>query len=419
MRTNSDYPIEVPAIKVEQPLGEFYVTRLPARLLLDVTFSDPLTVVDQASDSSGYDFRGTQRQEKLDRLKDIARFIDTAESAFPNSIILGANYAPDGVLVEDESVRWRVERTSADCLKLIIPTIRKLGAIVDGQHRLHGFNFASSERRSMAVLCSVYLDLPQPFQAFLFATINFNQVKVDRSLAYELFGFSLANEPPPSWSPDKTAVFLCRKLNSETDSPFFRRIRVAAENSDVLFANGAESTDWMVSTATVVDGILRLISSNPKRDKDEMHKVSLEDGRNRSQLQADKSPLRSLYLQNNDLAVYTAVKNFGLAAEEVFWKRRVGNSYIVKTVGIQALFDVLRKVLAGFEGRKDISIKYFVSALEPAQKIDFSDSFFQASGKGRGRIKNAIEFARGGVQLSELPDDDRPHYERLVKGLQS
>jgi DNA phosphorothioation-associated DGQHR protein 1 len=412
MNTPSRYPIIAPAIAVDQPLGQFYVTKLPARDLLEFTYSDPLTLRDGLTETNAYGLQGIQRPEKSQRLRDIARFIETAESAFPNSIILAANYSLDGVLEEDDNLRWRIEGDSDSCLKLVIPTAKKIAAIVDGQHRLHGFKLASRSRTEMELLCSVYLDLPQPYQAFLFATINFNQVKVDRSLAYELFGISLSDEPQDSWSPDKTAVFLCRKLNTDEQSPFLRRIRVAAQDANVLFHE--KSTGWTVSTATVVDGILRLISTNPKRDKDEMHKRTLMGGRTRSQLSPDASPLRDLYLHNNDLAVYTAVKNFGLAADQAFWEKADGSSYIVKTVGIQALFDVLRNILAEFKKDKDLRKEYFLAALEPAQHIDFSDDFFQASGKGRTRIKNVIELARHSTQMEGLPPDDQPDYQRLL-----
>ena len=148
----------------------------------------------------------------------------------------------DGVL--------RRSAPESDCLTLVIPSAEHVAAIVDGQHRLHGFEFASDERKDMQVLCAVYLDLPQPYQAYLFATINFNQRKVDRSLAYELFGFNLEEEEPATWSPDKTAVHLCRRLNTDPASPLFRHVRVAAENADQLF----EHDGWTVSTAAVVDG---------------------------------------------------------------------------------------------------------------------------------------------------------------------
>jgi len=195
---NISFPLSTPVLKVVQPLGEFFVTVLPAKLLLDITYSDPLRILG-LSEHGHYELKGHKRKLIQQRLKEIGRFIDTTEAAFPNSIILAANYRETGELEEDAPARWAVEFTSNDDMigTLTIPSQSKLAAIVDGQHRLYGFKEASvKENLEMPLLCSIYLDLPNPFQAYLFATINYNQRPVDKSQSYELYGFNLEEEPP-------------------------------------------------------------------------------------------------------------------------------------------------------------------------------------------------------------------------------
>jgi DNA phosphorothioation-associated DGQHR protein 1 len=411
---SDEFPIEIPALKINQPLGVFYVTKLEARLLLQVTFSDPLRVISESN--STYQLTGSQREESLKKKKEIAGFIETVEAAFPNSIILGANYKESGELEEDEKNRWTVkDQGHGGCFSLVIPSSAKLASIIDGQHRLHSFEYVSPEKRSMELLCAIYLDLPNPFQAYLFATINFNQKKVDRSLAYELYGFDLEGEPPHSWSPEKTAVFLTRKLNTQSDSPLYRRIIIAAQNDEILFRDKPEEVDWAVSTATVVDGILRLFSSNPKRDKDIMHKEPISK-RNRRMLKDidDRAPLRELYLETNDLAIYTAVKNFFLAVNQIFWSHASERSYIKRTVGIQALFDILRLLLKDFRENKKISVEFFNKYLVSASNIDFSNTFFQASGIGKSRIRNIIELKIGLIDSAAIPPNDLEEYLRIA-----
>ena len=306
----------ISAIEVSQPLGVFYVTKMSAATLLKITFADPLRVTSEAYSDDKYPLTGAQREENKRRLKAIAKFIETTEAAFPNSIILGANYTKDSEFIEDENRRWRIEYVDEnDCLKLVIPTDEKLASVIDGQHRLNAFLYADENRLSTELVCAIYLDLPNPFQASIFATINFNQKKVDRSLAYLLFGMGLEDEIPEAWSPDKTAVFLSRKLNLDVNSPLHQHIIVAAQNDEILFKN--KKSSWAVSTATIVDGLLKLFSSNPQADKDKMYKVTVEDGRSRSLLVdvVDKTPLRKLYLDTNDLAIYTIVRNFFKAAK--------------------------------------------------------------------------------------------------------
>jgi len=407
------FPIKVPAIRVNQPLGEFYITKLTAEILLEVTFSDPLRLI-----AENYKLSGAQREEQLKRLIEIGRYIDTVEAAFPNSIILGANYRPDGELEENEEFRWHIDfNDNNECINLVIPTSNRLASIIDGQHRLHGFKKITNKNRlEMELLCAIYLDIPIPYQAYLFATINFNQKKVDRSLAYELWGYNLEDEPPKSWSPEKTAVFLCRKLNTDKDSPFYHHIIVAAQDDEILFKYKPHNIMWRVSTATIVDGILKLISSNPKKDKDEMHKLTIQEGRKRSLLEIDNSPLRKYYLETNDKVIYVTLFNFFTAVKNIFWSKASQNSYIIKTVGIQALFDVLWLILKNnFEKDKNISIEYFENYLKPSSNIDFTSQFFQASGLGRTRIKNLIAFRAGLISEKQLPKNDLKEYLKLFE----
>lgn len=400
------FPYITKAILVRQPLGLFYVAALPAELLLNVAFSDTLKATARA-DHKGYDLDGTQRVFQPKRLSQIAGYIDRQDSAFPNSIILAANYRTDGLSEDEEeaaedvpdelpqvqSRRWFVTESEDGCYSLTIPTGDRLAAIIDGQHRLFGFTeIAHGERIEMELLCSIYLDLPKPYQAQLFATINSTQKPVDKSLTYELFGYNILEEVPPQWSPDKLAVFFTRKLATETDSPLKGKIIIAPKKDKVL-ADLSVGGGWRVSTAVVVEGILRLFSTNPKRDSQFLLSPRQKE---RSALRggaSDRSPLRDLYLDNNDAVIFTIVLNYLRACDAEFWSKAAAGSYIIRTVGVQALFDILRRELAvQAYSLRDISVEFFRSRLHPAASIDFaSDTFKSASGSGRTTIRRAIE----------------------------
>jgi DNA phosphorothioation-associated DGQHR protein 1 len=418
MSTNI-YPIRIPVLKIVQPLGEFFVGVLSAEVLLQVTYSDPLRILG-FTDKGEYALKGHQRKLVQDRLKEIGRYIDTVEAAFPNSIILAANYREDGQLEEDDRVRWGVEFSSDNGTvgTLVVPSSAKLAAIVDGQHRLYGFKEASlKERVAMPLLCAIYLDLPNPFQAYLFATINYNQKPVDKSQTYELYGFNLEEELPEAWSPEKAAVFLCRKLNTDSTSALKDHIIVAAQNDlTVEAAAKSQKRDWAVSTATVVGGLLRLFSSNPKRDRDLMHRKEVGKGRERKLLATeaaqDKAPLRRQYLESNDLLIFAITKNYFNAVSDIFWKGDK-RSFIRKTVGIQALFDVFRLICAEAISAKDISKQFFAKRMAACRAIDFADDFFEASGRGRQRIRNAIELKLDLRTLADLDKTDVPTYKRI------
>jgi DNA phosphorothioation-associated DGQHR protein 1 len=281
----------------------------------------------------------------------------------------------------------------------------------------YGFEFADESKRKMSLVCSIYLDLPNPFQAQLFATINYNQKPVDKSQSYQLYGFNLDQEPSLAWSPEKAAVFMSRKLNTEANSPFEDHITIAAEDQRVLDQLApVKKMGWAISTATIVEGVLRLFSSNPKRDRDIMHTKEVGKGRSRQQLQEirDPSPLRRIYIDGNDLLVFTLVRNYFAACADLFWNKKPDIGYIRKTVGVQALFEILRKISPEIIASKDLSKEYLKKRLQPAAVIPFQDDFFQASGTGRQRIRNCIELCLALRQLNEIePESERPSYRRL------
>jgi len=208
-----------PAIEISQPLGNFFAFSLRADLLGLITYSQPAEAIarmDSEEDhKGGYSIFGTQRGEDKKRLDEIASFIRTTEATFPNSIILAANYDKDGRYIENDEKRWKVERASNGICWLNIPTGERSASIIDGQHRLHAFDKLPSgaKEREMELLCVVFLELPVPYHAYVFATINFNQKKVDRSLAYDLFGFDVDERPSELWSPETLAVYLKPLLN--------------------------------------------------------------------------------------------------------------------------------------------------------------------------------------------------------------
>jgi DNA phosphorothioation-associated DGQHR protein 1 len=426
---STTYPIERPAFLVQQPFGDFVVASVPARVLLETAYSDRLKAVKQPDGS--YRLDGSQRALAEPRLRDIGKFIDIPAAAFPNTIILAANYREDDGLIEGEEgsedekdkaieSKWSFQPSpNGKCGTLKIPSAEKLAAIIDGQHRLFGFNYISHpDRLDFPLLCAIYFDLPKPYQAFLFATVNANQRPVSKSQTYELFGYNVEDEPPEKWTPEKLAVFLTRKLNVEAKSPFHRHILVPAENSfSPTIGEIRQSGDWAVSTATIVEGIVKLISTNPKRDAYEMHGGLDYKGRDRSVLNdsvQDDPPLRGLYLAKNDELIYTGVKNYFTAVNRLFWEDAKPTSLIRKTVGVQALFDVARPIMKASVSKKDFSEATFGKRLQPASKVDFADSFFQTSGTGRGRIRTTIELCLGLRNYDKVKQAYVKDYIRLV-----
>lgn len=410
--------IEVSAIRIRQPIGEFYLTALPAKLLLNVCYTSPLTIKEDNR------LTGNQRRKDSSRIKAISKYLQTQDATLPGTIILAANCTKEGnILSQDDEnppKRWEIlEDTNLpkNIVKLRIPSNEMIVAVVDGQHRLWGFEDLSDELKEIRLPCAVFFDLPSPQQASIFATINFNQKPVNKSQTYELFGYNLDDEPEDAWSPEKLAVFLTRKLNVDEISPFKGHIKVAAQDDRVL-ANFAKEQQkiWAVSTATIVEGILSLISKNPKEDRDYLHKEPIEF-RSRKKILLKGSqppPFRELYLSGDrDIVIYKALLNFFNAAKEVFWNTIDPSSktLIRKTAGIQALFHVFKTLLPTQIEKSDLQQTTWKSILEPAGTIDFSNiNIFESSGRGRSRIRDAILVKLKEKSLNDIKDEQFKNY---------
>lgn len=405
------YPKKIRAIRVKQPFGKFFVISIKANDLLELSFSDALRYDENQV------LRGSQRElDEKRRVKEITDYINSEDLAFPNSIIIAANYNEKGFIEENENIRWKFHSIDDNLFEIEIPSTKKLAAIIDGQHRLNGFRNANSERKNETeLLVSVYFDLPAPYQAYLFASINYNQKPVNKSLALEQFGYLTELTPVDSWSPELLSVFLTRKLNLDNESSFYNHIRVAPQNDEFLLEISPKEQDWLVSTATVVDGILKLITSNPKRDSNKLNSFQVKE-RKREILEIDNTPLRKFYLENNDLFIYKTVVNYFNAVNKDMFLNVPNNSFIKKTIGIQALFFILKTILSKkLETDKNISEEYFKEIVRHFKNIDFSDNFFTASGIGKSRIQNVILILLNYKQFDEIrKKEEIPDYKRIT-----
>lgn len=390
--------LERPAIRVDQPLGTFYAFSLSADVLNRIAYSYPAEAVarmeNEWSDAKGYSILGSQRAEKKTRLDEIASFIQTTEATFPNAIILGVNYDRNGQYIENEADRWTAIDAGADHWTIRIPNINlRSASIIDGQHRLHAFERLplDTKERAMELLCVAFLELPSPYHAYVFATINFNQKRVPKSDAYEMFGFDVDERPPKFWSPETLAVYLTRLLNTEKSSPLFKCILPTAD-SKILFDESDESmSEVRVSLATVVDGILRLISRNPMEDRNTIRRPQNREKGRESLVGTTGGPLRDFYLKENDKAIFELLCNYFTAVQKSVWSKAGPASYLRKTVGVQALFDVFRELLATAPiTSSNFSVEALTHRLAPCSTLDPAGDKYQASGIGRSEIRNEI-----------------------------
>ena len=395
----------ISAIKVKQPLGEFYIAKIKAGDLLRISTSSVARY-----DKDGK-LKGNQRPLDPKRLKAIANFIMSDEMSFPTSILIAANIDRDGGIVEKQDDRWTVERTNTtDVFNLVIPD-KVSSLIIDGQHRLNAFNYADSSCKEIELVCSIFLDLPNPYQAYLFATINGNQKRVDKSLALELFGYDVENEPQNTWSPEKLAVYLTRKFNFSKKSPLYQKIKLAPLYSEIDEIVNREQ--WLLSTAAMVEGIMSLISSNPQKDRDmlAMKRNSIWGDKTRQILSNNNRPvLRYLYISSKDDELYSILEKYFWSVKTILWDNATENSVILKTIGISVLFDILKNIIEKY----DIQDSYDLY-INKIRDINYSSNYFALSGGGKTKLKRILKYRLGFIQKHDLQESDIKFLQGIIE----
>ncbi|MBB3047424.1 DNA phosphorothioation-associated DGQHR protein 1 [Litorivivens lipolytica] len=385
---------EFKAIKVNQPFSDYYICSIPSHLLKEISFS--LKAVNNRGE-----VQGVQRTLNPKRLKEIGLFIDSDSAAFPNSIILGANFMPNGRYADPEN-KVEFVQTDDNAYTIKVPKGSKLLSIIDGQHRLYGFDHATTQ---MDLSCSIYEDLAMPYQAFLFSTINYTQGKVDKSLAYQLFGYEIDSSEPIEWPPETLAVHFVRKLNQR--KPLLGRVKYrTADEMHLDAAQRKELPPWRLSTAAIVEAILSLLSRDPKRDRYEMNTKSASGGsiEGRSVLKDDKEyPLRKFYIEGNDKAIEDVLNLALEATNEIFWEDSQPDNFLTKTVGIACIFKYLRQVLRVHGASQKTMKETFPELLRSIKATeDFNDSnTYPASTKGLSAALKRM------IDLSNLPEPSK------------
>lgn len=150
-----------------------------------------------------------------------------------------------------------------------------------------------------------------------------------------------------------------------------------------------------------------------------MQQKSFFTGRNRDMLlkfNSDSSPLRDEFIKLQDQRIYNTICNYFNSVKKLLWDKSPENSYIIKTVGIQAQFDILKLILKENVTIEPSSIN-FDDYIVKSTNIDFSDKFFQASGIGRSRIKNTLALNCGLIQFENIKKKDLPFYRQVIEGL--
>lgn len=223
--------------------------------------------------------KGYQRHLRDSRLKSVAKYVERG-GVIPNNIII--DLYGDGVAVDTGRGTITIPGT-------------KCAWVIDGQHRLFGFEFTS---RDYPLLVVAFLKLAQKQEVETFVTINTQQKRLPSSLVLDLLGIIGSEEDIRNRCRDLVA-----RLNEEEDSPWYGAVDMTGE------------TGGQISLVNFVRKVKPLVDSS--------------------------GVLRSYTLEEQ----YGVLANYWNAVKGIFapqWAAK--GSQLTKTLGFGALMNVLPTV---------------------------------------------------------------------------
>ena len=380
--------------KVVQPIGDLYTTCIDWQTLKRIAYSFPRVLM--GKDETGKEeYAGIQRLLSPERVVEITSYVNRDTSAtFPSSIIINIPIEELDVIAvnpvfsitnNDEKNNIKslehnkvFETQIADLFLFIFPFKESVAQIIDGQHRMSGFE-NSHEDFKFDLPITIFVDQLIPIQAEIFSTINGKQTRVTPSLIYDLFGLSQKR------SPYRVANEIVRLLNESDQSPIKNWIRVLGK-ANQFYAG-------YITQSTVVKNLLLLICGNIKQAEEDKRILSIGGKLSvKPTLTNRETILREFFINEEDEIIFKTLTNFFKAVQTTFaeeWNKE--DSIIKKTVGFTALFKVFIFLAAKGKANDDLTYKYFLHELSHNSKISFAD--IQLSSKGENQLYERFKFS--------------------------
>jgi DGQHR domain-containing protein len=342
--------MKIDLIEVTQPIGTFYMGCLEARFV-----AESCDIVRR--DSSG---KGVQRVLSAKRVAEIAAYTEDPDATFPTPIIIAVY--PNG-------------ENTPQGMSLTVDTKVRFGEIIDGQHRIEGLK-KSNKIDEFQLPVILMFNLVEEEKAYVFSTINSKQRPVPKSLIYDLFSLSEKR------SPQKSCHEIARLLNSDDNSPYFRRLKMLGRK---------EEANASLSQGSFVKYLLPLISRKPDEDL-----VNLKLGKT---LQDDPAlPFRYYFIKKEDNFIYKILLNLFNAVSSVFeieWNNP--REFILsKTTGYGALMTALPSLIAKGDEEHDLSEAFFASKMRAfndrlnAQQLSLTSLHFPSNEQQQARLARII-----------------------------
>ncbi|GAB3337464.1 DGQHR domain-containing protein [Chromohalobacter beijerinckii] len=313
--------VKVSAIKVRQPVGDFYQAVIPWGLLSEISYAD-VRAIEEGNERKLDRYMGIQRKIDKKRIKDIVKYVENVDATFPTSIVIA---------IDEDNIEWFEDERVLRIFDGAGNGLESVAKILDGQHRVEGIKNFSREVFDLPVTIFVGADMPT--QANIFATVNLAQTKVNRSLVYDLFEYETSR------SPQKSCHEIAVALDSYEDSPFFKRIKRLGT------ATPGRSKE-LLTQAVIVESIIDFIADDPWEDRNQFLKRMFANNYSQTKLK-EKYIFRPFWIAEEDHKIVAIIINYFRAVERKWpesWSDfdKKGN-VLPKSNGVKALMRFLRK----------------------------------------------------------------------------
>lgn len=255
--------------------------------------------------------------------------------------------------------------------KITVPIIKDSAQLIDGQHRLAGYEEAIKEDATLGdrkVLVSICTGLTTKDAARIFLNINSEQKPVPKSLIYDLFG---EVEDDQDHAINR-ANDIANELNNNKESPYFNFIR---------FPGSPKGAPGIELSAVV--GAL----------KKHLEPEGTFSSHNLTNLDYQKMAI---------INFFTAIKSF--YDTEGTWSTKSKNPFLVNAGFFGAIDALTEKLLTKCAEKRDFSVSSFKNLLD-LKKSDLLHRKDLKSLEGKSQRKRVKEFLESQL-LESLPEQD-------------
>lgn len=383
---NSSFNNIIKGTPVNQNQQDFVIAKFTISQILSFTKYTKRLIVNYDDENKPIYNKQIQRFVEKSRVEKIADFlINDREATFPTNIVLSVpNQAIKGIRKTETSVEIILEEKVAEEIKKDAEHADVYITIIDGQHRIRGIEVAIdrlneeidslqkvirtsinpkeeiknqlkyyiqrlNDLYNIELVVSFFIDKSLEYQAMIFSTINRTQKRVSPSLVYSLFGLS---EKP---SPQKTALHIVFALNSNENSPLYKRIKLYGGDYE-------KGQSPQISQASMVKSIVELICENWREAENDRFRKRKELLR-RTESSDKYLPFRKYYALDDDTKIsdilyfyFKSVHDRFKDGETYLWdvspESNKPTNIIQTTVGFQALLMILVDILNELDSEK-------------------------------------------------------------------